>query len=231
MTVTQVGRTANSVTINVSGIDYGTGSRQTQIYIPKEQWPYSLSDAEALGFIASYSVSALDTANGDITVTFFPEDAEEYKVWRFYVTHDKASGGVATIEIDTVLEFAYEGTKVKQTGNVIDITASDLHDINLCGGYLYKWAVANEDEVIMYLLKDDGISTGDDIYAEYVSRPAFNLCNAAYRRRNYLGIAYADIYADMDYVSHDCESGGYLKADYFNKLADAINNFNLTISV
>jgi hypothetical protein len=231
MTVTQVGRTANSVTINVSGIDYGTGSRQTDIYIPKEQWQYSLSEAEALGFIASYSVSAIDAANGDITVEFFPEDTEEYKVWRFYVTHDKASGGYAVIEIDTVLDFAYEGTKEKHTGDVIDITVSDLHDINLFGGYLYKWAVADEDEVTMYRLKDDGISTGDDIYAEYVYQPAFNLCNAAYRRHNYLGTAYADIYTDMEYVYQDCESGGYLKADYFNKLANAINNFNLTISV
>lgn len=227
MTVTQVGRTANSVTINVSGIDYGTGSRQTLIYIPKvEDW-YSLSEAKALGLIDDYEVSAVDSANGDITVYFFQEDIETNKVWQFEIAHIKASGGYAFAYLNAVLGFYYDGASVKYSGNMIDITVDDMKSINLFGAYIGGWI--GETDALYYPLED--VEKGDIINAEYVYQPAENILLTAQKRVNELGTAYADIYTDMNYVYDDCASGGDFKADYFNKLADAINNFNLTISV
>lgn len=230
MTVTQVGRTANSVTINVSGIDYGTGSRQTEIYIPKEKEWYSLSDAKASGFIDDYEVSALDSANGDITVYFFQEDIETNKVWKFEIAHIKASGGYAFAYLNAVLGFYYEGTPVKYSGNMIDITVDDMKSINLFSAYMGGWI--GETDALYYPLED--VEKGDIIAAEYVYQPAENILSAAENaesKPDCFIASYADIVTDMEYVYDDCASGEYFKADYFNKLADAINNFNLTISV
>lgn len=228
MTVEQVGKKTNQVTIRISGIT--EGDRQTHIGIPKQilnpnadEW-MTLSTAQTNGYITF--VTDLNANNGDITVTFNKKYLDlGVRRAKFKVANVNTEYG-GEIWITTFLKFEYANTFPKVSGEDIDITVKDLREINLfsrdisvgIGGFEYGYYPLN------------GVSAGDSIFAEYLSAPANNLLTAT-DYCPYLPSAYYTII--NNYTSNiikNCKSGAYFKADYFNEMLYAINSFNLSVS-
>lgn len=226
--LTQTDRTENSVTFSISGV---TGDRKTYVWMPmmstNGQW-ISLSDAYSLSYIKDFSTT--DDRNGEITVTFYSEDAEEYKVWQFYVYNYVGSDVTDASEmLNTILYFDYDYSSTKYPGDTIDITVNDLRRINLFAMYIYAWIIWEDEEGCQYYPLDDADS-GYSILADYLVLPAQNIYNAA----NYLSSSYYNYLSDRSYIksimsdiTDNCYSGSPFYAEYFNNIKYAINNFNL----
>lgn len=231
MTVSQTGRTKNSVTVNVSSFPTDKGYRQTYVWIPPEQKFYSLSDALAAGYISDYEANYPDpgdVANGDITVTVSDDYCGEYKAWDIKIECVMDGVVYEWVNIHTFLKFEYENAKTKEKGSVIDITPQDLHSINLFGAYIESWTVENGDGSYHIL---DGCDAGDEIYADYLLTPARHILTAASANREYLGAYYGDIYDGASYIDENCCEGAGAEAKFFNLIADAINDFNFTVDI
>lgn len=231
MTVSQTGRTKNSVTVNVSSFPTDKGYRQTYVWIPSEQSFYTLTDALAAGYISDYEANYPDptnVANGDITITISDDYTDVYKAWDIKIECVTDGAVYEWVNIHTFLKFEYENAKVKEAGDVMDVTARDLHSINLFGAYIESWTVENGNGNYHIL---DGCVAGDEIYADYLLTPAQHILTAAAANRQYLGTYYGDVYTDAAYIDNNCSAGESAEAKFFNGMADAINNFNFTVSI
>ncbi len=234
MTVSQIGRTKNSVTINVSGIT--EGDRQTKVWIPGNflnstngKW-YTLQNAKSAGYISDYYVADITANNGDITVYMNENYLNEgFRIVAFNVENISSSGSLLnSIEIfNAVLKFEYERSFPKYQGNDIDITVADMKEINLFGLYIDAWIIGGEGRY--YTL--DGVSIGDNIYYEYLWQPAQNILNAA-NIHPWLTGAYRSMVLDYTTPIVDgCYERADFKALFFNGILYAINSFNLSVTI
>lgn len=232
MTVEQVGRTTNSVTINVSGMT--TGDRQTYVWMPPDiinssdgDW-FTLQQAKANGYISDFYVTSYENNNGDITIELPYKYYKEYKTVDIKVLNVSGGTTLRGARIITVLGFNYEGTKSKRSGEDIDITVADMKAINKFGAYIGAW-IGYDDGWHYYL---DGVDTGDKIYAVYLSKPAEHILNAAINNSNYLtGGYYKYVYDCTSDIVNNVKSGADFKASYFNNIYTAITAFNMSITV
>ena len=236
MTVTQVGRDTNGVTINVSGIT--KGDRQTYIWIPgillnsnDGDW-FTLQSARDRGYVTGIYVADYTTNNGDITVWVSEEYYSEIKVIDLYVMNGINIGEsnqviYSELMIPTILDFEYENSRTKVSGADIDITISDLRDLNLFGFFLDHWVYGGTESGYYYPLDD--VFVGDDIYADYLRQPADLIYETAYNC-DYIGSNYSKIYTYTRDIINNCVSGADFKASWFNNIAEAIRNFNLSIT-
>lgn len=224
MTVEQVGRTTNSVTINVSGIT--EGDRSTSVYIPRKNEWYTLHDAKENGYITDFYVANLVDNNGDITVVL-NKNYNPFKLAYLKVENIKADGSADYITLPTILAFEYEGKFPKNTGDEIDITASDMLEINLFGSDID--ANMGSGEGIYFTLSDMG-GRGSAIYAEYLKLPAQNILNAALKEQYLQGYYYSVVTTFTNYILDNCKSGADFEATFFNDIYHAINDFNLSVT-
>jgi hypothetical protein len=239
MTVKQVGRTTNSVTINVSGIT--EGNRQTYIWMPSTilnsssgDW-LTLSSAATKGYVTSI-VTDFETNNGDITVVLPAKYYKDFKVVQFEVHNVDTKSGDSAIFISTILKFEFENNPdgKKVSGEAIDITVNDLKEINKFGWNIAYWMCNDKNgkpthDGLHYTLA--GVVSGDPIYAFYMSQPASNIAYAAdFNIAHFVGTSYDAVYTNSYNVSKRCVSGADFKALYFNQIKDAINYFNLTVT-
>lgn len=232
MTVSQVGRTKNSVTINVSGITQG--DRQTYIWIPGKlfnsdngEW-YTLQNAKNAGYISDFYVADLTANNGDITVYMSSSYLSAgFRVVDFNVKNVNNPSGDSWIAVSTILKFEYNYSFPKYQGEEIDITITDMKEINLFGSYINSW-VGGGTGWYWYL---DGVMPGDNIYAYYLKDPAQNILNAAYNCSYLTGGYYTMVCDYTTPIVNNCVSGADFKALYFNGILYAINSFNLSVSI
>lgn len=242
MTVTQVGRDINGVTINVSGIT--KGDRQTYIWIPESllntsvgKW-FTLTEARDRRYVTGIYVADYNTNNGDITVWVSEEYYSKFKVIGLYVKNginiDTPNEVIysQTPTLYTILDFQYENSKEKVQGAEIDITVSDMQGLNLFGIYIYNWVhpdpVADIDKNYFYPLDD--VFAGDEIRADYLRQPANLIYETAYNC-DYIGSNYSEVYTRTKDIINNCVSGADFKAKWFNDIVEAIRNFNLSITV
>lgn len=240
MTVEQVGRTTNSITINVGGIT--EGDRQTWVWEPKTGEWYTLQAAEGYGYINGFDVANLDDNNGDITVYIPDEYADKYKVWAITVvnlvanktdigTLEEARTDNAWIYISTVIGFEYENEKYKKSGEKIDITVRDCLHLWYFGNYMSFWICENGEEIDYGILDCLYTSdTGDEIYADYLSAPARGILEAVEDSIDYVP-NYVPVFANVNDVVDRCKSGADFEAQFFEEMRVAINNFNMSITV
>ena len=227
LTVAQVGRSCNSITVRVSGIT--EGDRETSVYVPAAGERLTLQQAKEYGFVSDFYVADLSANNGSITI----EIADRYlscKVIKVYVKNINTSTGDKTVLLPAVLDFEYENGFPKVTGGEIDITVLDMKEINLFGMYLDLW-IGGSDETFYYTL--DGVSKGDDIYYEYLALPAQNILNAAFFAYNDYSMPSDNYDAVTVYatdIKEGCAAGADFKAQYFNDIMYAITRFNLSVS-
>lgn len=228
MTVAQVNRSTNSVTVNVSGIT--EGDRQTYVWITNTildstdgVW-YSLQKAKNYGYISDFEVTDINANNGDITIYIPDKYAKEYKVWDIKVENINTSDGDFWIVLNTVLGFEYDNSFPKYAGDTIDITVNDMQQINLFGGYIDSWI--NSGDGIYYPLDD--VFEGDSVFAEYFVTPSQNIWNTAYNNRDLLGGYYNVVWNYTSDIVDNCVSGADFKALWFNGILYAINNFNMS---
>ena len=251
MTVTQVGRGINGVTINVSGIT--KGDRQTYIWIPgtllnseNGEW-FTLTEARARGYVTGIYVADYNTNNGDITVWVSEEYYSKLKIIGLYVVngvnlhlYDPNESPIDSnvviylnATITTILDFQYENSKEKVRGAEIDITVSDMQGLNLFGIDVYAWIhpdpVDDPENYGFYLF--DNVFAGDEIYAEYLRAPAKLIYETAYNLMDYIDSNYSDSYESIMEIVNKCVSGADFKAEWFNDIVEAIRNFNLSITV
>ena len=223
MTVEQVGRTTNSVTINVSGIT--EGDRQTWIWEPKTGEWYTLQDAYQNGFIQGFDVADFADNNGDIKI--YVSDEFNGGVLITKVENLNTSTGNWDVLLSCVLGFEYENNSTKYAGDLIDITVRDMQIINIFGSDIDFFI--NDGDGTYYPL--DGAESGDEIKGEYLSFPAQNIWNAAYNNRELLGDYYYVVWNYTSDIMDNCVSGADFKALWFNGIKYAINNFNMSITV
>lgn len=239
ITVEQVDRTYNSITMNVSGML--EGDRQTYILISPnvrgekdndygnwttDDWEwYTLPDAKAKGYISDYWVTDLGNNNGDIKVDIPNKFAETHKVWRFAIFNLVDGDIVADITFNAVLEYDWDYTSKKVTGEPIDITRDDMIALNLAGVQLAWWAA---DLTGIYYYSSSDIDYGE-IYSEYLQLPAENIANGAHEINGKL-TSYLNVYGYV-YSSTQVTPGATFRAGYFNDIKNAINNFNMKVSV
>ncbi len=240
MTVKQVGRTTTSVTINVSGIT--EGNRQTYIWMPstilnssKGEW-IPLGEAATLGYITAIETD-FEANNGDITVELPKKYYKDFKVVQFEVHNVDTQSGDSGVFISTVLKFEFENNPDydKIPGEDIDITVNDLKTINKFGWNIAYWMCVDKNgnpthDGLHYPL--DGVVSGDPIFAFYLSQPASNIAYAAdFNIQYFRGTSYDAVYQNSYNVSKYCFSGADFKALYFNQIKDAINYFNLSVTI
>ena len=245
MTVSQVNRTTNSVTINVSGITQG--NRQTYIWIPGDvlnsnngKW-YTLQKAKSYGYISGYDVVSYESNNGDIRIYVSDEYLEvghrAVDVTVINLPDGYVSSGVRDDDIDNaltwiyltfVLDFNYENSFPKLAGEEIDITVNDLREINLFGVDIYNFVMGSTNGEYYPLSSAD---KGDKIKAEYLRLPAQNIWNTAYNKRELLGDYYMVVWNYTSDIIDNCVSGADFKALWFNGILYAIRNFNLSCTV
>ena len=234
MTIKQVGRTTNSVTINVSGIT--SHYRKTYIWIPgailnasSGQW-YPLQQAKDNGYISDFYATSVDGVNGDITIVI-PNWYLQYKVVDLTVENVHANTGdvIASAYLETVLDFKYENSFPKAKGEDIDITVADMRELNLFGKYIDLWVNGGGGGYLWNDLNDE--VSGDKIYAYYLRDPAGNMYDAAVACRSVLGASYGTIIGYLDDIVDECESGADFKASWFNNIVYAIRKFNFSITV
>lgn len=243
MTVTQVGRDINGVTINVSGIT--KGDRQTYIWIPESllntsvgKW-FTLTEARDRRYVTGIYVADYNTNNGDITVWVSEEYYSKFKVIGLYVKNginiDTPNEVIysQTPTLYTILDFQYENSKEKVQGAEIDITVSDMRGLNLFGIDVYAWIhpdpVDDPDNYGWYPLDD--VIAGDEIYADYLRAPAKLICETAYKLKDYIEPNYSNSYIRIMDIVNNCVSGAEFKAEWFNDIVEAIRDFNLSITV
>lgn len=227
MTVSQVGRTTNSVTINVSGIT--DGDRQTYVWIPVVGEWYTIQKAKEHGFVYDFYVADYTSNNGDITVVISSEYLE-YKVVALYVKNINTSTEDKSVQLNAILDFEYENSFPKLTGADIDITVFDMQEINDFGSFINSWIDGGDGEY--YPL--EGVSKGDSIYYDYLLMPSQHILNAAYNQycEDHLSVDDYDAITNHAYdIILDCVSGSDFKAQYFNGILYAIRNFNLSVTV
>lgn len=225
MTVKQVDREVNSVTINISGMT--EGDRRTSVWMPDNGEWFTLQEAKANGYISDFYVADLNDNNGDITVVMPYDYYKEYKVVDIKVENVNTQSGDSWVMLNAVLKFEYENSQTKSPGNDIDITVADMKAINLFGRYINYWL--NVGDGLYYSL--EGVDVGDAIFADYLSRPAQNILDAAYDNSGFLGTYYSAINRKTSNIVDNCVSGADFKASFFNNIADAINSFNLSYSI
>ncbi|MBQ5851656.1 MAG: hypothetical protein IIW54_12730 [Lachnospiraceae bacterium] len=233
MTVKQVGRKKNSVTINVSGIT--DGDRQTSVWMPADVinsstgMYFTLQDASRYGYITSFYVASLDDANGDIEIVV--SDAylnKGYRLLDVKVEIVKNKQVVSWLNINTILGFNYEKSATKVAGEEIDITVKDMRELNLFGYYMCLWMANPEERVLYHTL--EGIQKGDVIYADYMTTPAANILTALYANiANFVGINFSGVVEYL--VSAHVRPGDAFRAYAFNNIKSAINGFNISKSV
>lgn len=234
MTVTQVGKDINGVTINVSGIT--EGDRQTYIWIPSTilnsndgAW-FTLSDARSQGYVSGFDVTDYEDNNGNITVWVYEEYYSQYKVIDLLVRNIKSSGN-KDAKISATLDFEYEYSKTKKSGTEIDITPYDMNNINLFGWYIGSWIGLFEET---YMYEFDKTYSGKKIYAEYLKLPVENIQQVAILMLGAEKLdsgTYNEIRKNIKDIVNDCISGAEFKAEWFNDFVEAIRNFNLSITV
>ena len=212
----QTGRTIDSVTFTNIGI---TDNRQTNIWIPSIQQWYGLSDAKFSGYIKEYT--ATDTFNGSITVTFYPSNIVEYKVWEFQVFNRVGETTTAESSIlDTLLYFEWEGTTTKATNNNIDITINDMYSLNKFSTYMKYW--------IQGIYTND-ICKVDSIYASDLVMIAEKIYDtASYLNASKLYNKFT-IMGKLLTIMSLAKSGRDCYAYFYNDLKWSINNFNLSV--
>lgn len=231
MTVSQTGRTTNSVTITVSGIT--SGDRATYIWLPDLQSWSTLWDAKSAGYVSDIEVVNLNNNNGDIKVILGSKYLNAgYKCVDLKVENRSADTNelMQWIVLTTILEFKYDKSYPKYAGKDIDITVSDMREINLFGAYIGSWIGSVVGEYYPF----DGITTGDTIYHYYLKLPAQNISNAAlkaYQKGNLSSSLYDFVNEYTSYIINDCVSGADFKALFFNGISYAINGFNISVSI
>lgn len=219
VTLQQTGRTKTGVSFSVNGI---TGDRSTYIWIAQRQKWLTLSDAKSAGYIASYYTFGGD--NGTISVNLDVLSVQEYKVWQFQV-HNVVDGTTTESSgvLNTVLKFEYDNTQTKVAGNTLDVTVSDMKRLNLFALYIRSWILDEESQY--YALEN--VAEGDDIHAVYLSICGSNILDAASSQTTSTLPNKSEIISLSSEISNNVESGAEAKAEYFNKIRDAINNFNM----
>jgi hypothetical protein len=75
------------------------------------------------------------------------------------------------------------------------------------------------------------VGSGDSIFADYLNLPAQHILNASIVEPDLIGESYSKVYSCARNVANNCVSGADFKAKFFNDIADAINNFNLTCTI
>ena len=233
MTVSQVGRTTNSVTLNVSGIT--KGDRQTYIWIPNtisnttSGW-FTLQNAKNSGYISDFYVADYSTNNGDITVSVPYKYYSTLKNVGFRIKNGINIGTAnetlySSIDIYTILDFEYENSFPKYPGDDIDITVRDLQEINMFGRDIDMWF---NDGYYSEYYKLNTVSTGDYIFAVYLWVPSRNILDAAINHPNLTGTYYNKVYNHLSNIVDNCVSGADFEAQFFNDIVYAIRNFNLS---
>lgn len=218
--IAQTGRTATSVTFDVYGI---VNDRGTYIWIPFAPTPawYSLVDANAAYYIASYSVT--DPKNGSITVYFYETDTAEYKVWDFQVGNFvDGTPNAWSLVLDTIIKFEWDGAAAtKYTGDNMDITTNDFYKLNYFTAYIYWW-IGNTNN--SFITVDTTAIHAADLaaMAQKIYYTANGLSSTTLPFRTFILAWVNDI---LTYVT----SGADCKAKYFNDIYSAINSFNLSV--
>lgn len=233
ITVEQVARSYNSITMNVSGML--EGDRQTFVLVSPDvrgdtstdEWEwYTLQTAKANGYISDFYVTDLGNNNGDIEVTIPYQYAKTHKVWRFCVRNLVDGAVKADVVINTILGFEYDYTETKVTGEVIDITRNDMLQTNLFGTQIGSWAA----DLYTYYYADSDMGYTEIDY-DYLLLPAQNILNGA--KTLYTAGVLADylfVYGYIYSTTQNVKSREPFKAQYFNGVKDAINNFNMKVS-
>lgn len=227
MTVSQVGRTTNSVTINISEIT--EGDRQTYIWIPDNfndpftGKPYTLSAAKNAGYIDYYVPD--ETQNNGIIEVYPQNDYLERGgklLWLGVENINTSSGDTGRAGLAT-LGFEYERTSVKKRGADVDITVSDINEISCFVESYYRWVLIEN----ISIEKLPEAYKGSPIYAHYLQTPASYLYNVVSRAEplfNANGDG-ADSLEKVYEVKENCISEADFKAEWFNNIADVIGNF------
>ena len=223
MTVEQVDRTKNSVTINVSGLT--GGDRQTSVYIPGDvdRW-YTLWDAKTAGYVSNIVVADYGNNNGDITIVM---SSKYLKIGAKFVELEVANVNNGDddhwVRLVTFLKFEYhnEATNgyMKYSDEDIDITVEDMREINDLARTIRMVCV--DDDFLYYPLDD--VASGDPILADYLKLPAQNILQSV----DALGTWYSFVYDSVYYIVKNCKSGADFKPEFFNEMYFAINYFNL----
>lgn len=227
ITLVQTGKSKNSVTFSIRGI---TGDRRIRL----RPWGsddgfQNLADAQEAGMVADFAGESV--TNGDMTVTFATEYADEYKVWIFWV-YD-FSDGTATAAAGpfyTFLQISYDKAATKKKGSPIDITVADMERITLMCYAVYHAFVDDEGGYNDF----DGITKDDAIYLMYLTDAVDQLFDAttalsaaSLPNKSDIQDTLGTIYNDINRV--DAPENKPVKAAYFNAICSAINDFNLTI--
>ncbi len=232
--MTQVGRTENSVTINVSGIT--DGDRQTYIWITnvilgtKDGSWMTLQQAKNNGYITEFYTADFDSNNGDITVVIADEYAWEYKVWDLLVENVNTAN--EPVYISTVLWFNYDNASTKMQGESIDITVSDCIRLWCFGNSLRLWIVG-DGEGVDYSIIDRlyMAEKGDEIFADYIRTPAQGILSSIQNVSPAIFPNYAPCHANIQDVVNRCKSGAEFEAQFFEEIKVAINSFNISVTL
>ena len=230
MILEQVGRTKNSVTINVSGMT--TGDRQTYIYMPGAMinssdggW-FTLQVAKANGYISDFVVANLENNNGDIRVILPSKYYSVCKTVDFCVQNVSGQTLYSEKYITAILQFDFSNSFPKRAGEDIDITVSDMKEINNFGRFIDSWIGGGDG--MYYPLTN--VSSGDSIRAVYLSLPAENILNAAYNSIDNMDSSiYSFVCRCVTPIVDNCVSGADFEASFFNGIYNAINGFNIRV--
>lgn len=225
--LSQVDRSKNSVTFSVSGI---TTDRRTLVWVQTLGDWVVLSEATVTDGITDIVTDGVN--NGTITVYFDKAAINSgYKVWAFLVQDYSIAKGEVLSESEilyTVLLFDYENTTEKVKGEPIDLTVKDFKNMSMFAWWLYKYLGTfdrNIDEYYIY----DGYGTGDVIYAEDLSRPAEHIHNAISNLTIRDVPLRARILEYTENIIDNVMPNAEFKAEYFNDIYYAINQFNMSV--
>lgn len=229
MTVAQTAKDAtdNSITVTISGATE-IGDRETKILDWNSDSFISLDSAKSKGYLESYTVSDFNKNNGDITLFFSDSGiAKEIRVWYVQVVVS-GDAGSDMVQLPIVLPFAFENTKTKVKGKSIDVTADDMRIITNTAYYINDF-LCNAGDIISVTSPGSSAGAGDKIFAYYLQDSAKAFLNASDVFADELG-GFAYVVGNVEDVAINCKSGTPCYADYFNRLAQAVNNFMLSNS-
>lgn len=223
----QTERTKNSVTFSVSGI---TTDRRTWVWVETLAEWVILSEATVADGITDIETDGGD--NGTITVYFDSAAIKSgYKVWAFCVDDYSIAEKKVISESDilyTVLFFDYENTTEKVIGKSIDLTVEDFKNMGMFAVQLFVFLGEYQSDLDFYYYYDD-VFQGYDIYADYLLLPAKQIYNAANKLTIKQLPLRAFIMKSMDNIIDNVRSGSDFKAEYFNDMYYAINQFNMNV--
>lgn len=223
----QTDRTKNSVTFSVSGI---TTDRRTLIWVETlEEWVV-LSNATVADGVTDIDTDGVN--NGTITVYFDSAAINSgYKVWAFKVQDYDIANKEVISESEILyagLLFEYENTPEKEAEKSIDLTVKDFKNMGMFAVRLFIFLGTYQSDLDACYHYDD-VFQGDDIYADYLLLPAKQIYNAANQLTKQQLPPREHIKESMVNIIDNVKSGADFKAEYFNDMYYAINQFNMNV--